>query len=220
MMFVSLVTICTLLGAVIGPRLYSNLRESHIGNAKFCDGSNGLISVTIWVDSDYMCTLTGDNSSSTISTSGSPPSLYYSDVVDLIDTAMVPSEQELEWDIAGYYYHNIPTNGTNTQLQLANGKNQWAWSDKMFYLGLPKEWYKLFTLELLSSATQCYNTTLYAGECPTESSVGIRTILRTGTTGTYTSETTTQWTAGTREGYVAYQDGMCLHSCLAAVHLA
>ena len=112
-------------------------------------GSEALVPITIYVDSSHMCMLTGEDSSSSLTAASSTaPALYQRDVVNLIDTASTPEVQGYDWDVLGVIFSNIASSsGDPAQLTTSDGTNHWAWTDKMFYMGLPREWYP----------TACYN---------------------------------------------------------------
>ena len=153
-----------------------------------------------------MCTVTNQNTTETITESGNLPSLYLKDVHDIINTAWIPTVTEDGYDITGYFFEGTPSTGSPDQLSLASN-NKWAWSNRLFYFGLPSEWYLLFTAGLLSPKVQCFELTLKSTTSCPANSVGVRTITRSAPT--TTDMTTETWDVGTSHelGYIAGEIG-------------
>jgi hypothetical protein len=219
------------------PYMYDTLQEPYPGGAKFCYGAIGLErnesgtevsykvvpagTIEVFVDdtNNRMCAVTNADASATIAEVGSSLTLHYDDVHDIINTAWIPSVTDEGLDITGYFFQGdkLPASGgTETNKLITQQDNfKWAWSNRLFYFGLPSEWYLLFTGGLLSPRVQCYYLNIKpTNECPavtsTQSVNGtIRVVDRTGTATTTTDETTETWSVGFtgEKGYIANEVG-------------
>ena len=189
------------------------MTESCSAGAKFCYGAQGVNGTydyvpgsEVYVTSTQMCAITNSNSTETITESGTLPSLYIKDIHDILNTAWTAEVEADEFDITGYFLKGTPATGTIDQLNLATN-NKWAWSNRLFYFGLPSEWYLIFTAGLLSPKVQCYELTVKSTAACPENSEGIRTVARSATT--TTDHTTETWNLGSsrEEGYIASEIG-------------